>query len=308
MVTDFGLAKIDGDQELTATGDLVGTLRYMAPEALHEKMDERGDVYGLGLTLYELLSLRRAFDSSDLGVLVRRISEEGPPGLDRHSGIPSDLTTIIYKSIERSAKDRYASAGDLAEDLRRFLRHEPVLARRISPVGRLIRWSKRNPAFAAVSAVLLVSLLLGLAGSLVVSARLLNLTDELTTALHDSRHNAYTADINVAGYTITQIGELSVGLEMLDRLRPKPGQREDYRGWEWRYLRGLCQSDSHQRLFDAESAIYGLALTNDDRYLAVAARAICSCGSYRPMQGWDRLTIRNYSSEIRCFPRTDAKS
>ena len=280
-VADFGLAKIEGDNDLTASGDVVGTLRYLAPEALRGKVDERSDVYSLGLTLHELLSLRKAFDSSDRGELVRKITVEGPPRFDRRSGIPADLETIIYKAIERSPKDRYVSAEQLAEDLQRFLRHEPVLARRVSPVGRLIRWSKRNRAFAAVSVLLLASLLLGFAASLVVSARLLHLTQQLSTSLDVSRHNEYTAEINVAGHTITQIGELTVGLEILNRLRPKLAQ-PDFRGWEWRYLRGLCRSDSQQCLFNAGSAVYGLDLTNDDRYLAVAAR--------QSLQLWDLST------------------
>ena len=132
-ITDFGLAKADDQQDLTHTGDVLGTLRYMPPEAFGGRVDARGDIYSLGLTLYELLAFRPAFDEKDRGRLVRQVTNESPPPLRRRNPeVPRDLETIVQKAIERDPGHRYASASDLAEDLRRFAADEPIQARRLS--------------------------------------------------------------------------------------------------------------------------------------------------------------------------------
>ena len=139
-VTDFGLAKVIGEEGLTATGDLVGTLRYMPPERFRGHADRRGDVYGLGLTLYELLALEPAFDESDRIQLIRRVTDEGPPRLCKDDpSIPRDLATIVHKAMSREPADRYPSAGELAADLRRFLDDRPILARRPSLMDRALK-------------------------------------------------------------------------------------------------------------------------------------------------------------------------
>src|SRR5262249_33339202 len=115
---------------LTQTGDILGTIRYMAPERFRGEGDGRADVYALGLTLYELLNLKPAFDSPDRLKLIERIKAEEPPrprALDPR--IPRDLETIVLKAIEKDPKARYPSADALGEDLRRFLAHQPVRAR-----------------------------------------------------------------------------------------------------------------------------------------------------------------------------------
>ncbi len=153
-ITDFGLAKTQ-DVALTTTGDIVGTLRYMAPERFQGEGDERSDVYALGLTLYELLVLRPAFESQDRLNLVDRIKNEEPArprALDRR--IPRDLETIILKAIHKEPKRRYQTAEAMAEDLRRFLANEPIKAKRTSQLERLRLWSRRNPALAALLVVL----------------------------------------------------------------------------------------------------------------------------------------------------------
>ena len=144
-VSDFGLAKVD-DDELTRTGDILGTLRYMAPERFRGQGDTRADLYSLGLTLYELLALRPAFDSPDRVALSEQIKSVEPPrprSIDPR--IPRDLETIVLKAIEKEPGDRYASAEAMAEDLRRFLDDEPILARRVGAHERYLRWARRNP-------------------------------------------------------------------------------------------------------------------------------------------------------------------
>ena len=127
---------------LTDTGDLVGTLRYMAPERFRGECDARADVYALGLTLYELLVLRPAFDGTDRLQLIEQIGRQEPARLRTlDPRIPRDLETIVMKAIEKDPRRRYPSAEALAGDLRRFLADEPIQARRIGPLERLGRWA-----------------------------------------------------------------------------------------------------------------------------------------------------------------------
>ena len=151
-VADFGLAKADDQQNLTHTGDVLGTLRYMPPEAFEGKTDARSDVYSLGLTLYEMLAFRPAFDEKERNRLIRQVTQEEPARLgklNRH--VPRDLQTIVHKAIDKDPKQRYGSAGSLAEDLQRFIEDEPIKARRVSRTERLWRWCRRHPARAAAS-------------------------------------------------------------------------------------------------------------------------------------------------------------
>ena len=155
-VADFGLAKLLDQEEMTRSGDVVGTLRYMAPEQWEGRADARTDVYGLGLTLYEMLTLRPAFDETDQAKLIRQVMNEEPAPLrGLQPAVPRDLETIVLKAIARQPADRYQTAAELAEDLERFLEERPVRARRVSAVERLWRWCRRNKLVAALSASVL---------------------------------------------------------------------------------------------------------------------------------------------------------
>jgi eukaryotic-like serine/threonine-protein kinase len=138
-VADFGLAKAVGTGAdppgLTETGDLVGTLRYLAPERFRGECDARSDVYALGATLYELLALRPAFDDPDRLRLMEQIARGDPVPLRRlNPRVPRDLDTIVRRAAARRPADRYPTAADLAADLARFLDGRPVRARRASAV------------------------------------------------------------------------------------------------------------------------------------------------------------------------------
>ncbi len=171
-VADFGLAKLlDGD-ELTESGELLGTLRYLPPERLRGQSDHRGDIYGLGATLYELATGSPPFAENDKAILLALIAQ-GQPRAPRAwaPALPRDLETIVVKALAKEADQRYPTAGALAEDLRRFLADVPIRARRPSPVERLARWCRRHPDVAipsAASVLLLVALTLG---SLLAAAR-----------------------------------------------------------------------------------------------------------------------------------------
>ncbi|AGA26435.1 serine/threonine-protein kinase [Singulisphaera acidiphila] len=160
-VTDFGLAKATADEDLTHTGDIVGTIRYMAPERFHGRCDALSDVYALGLTLYELLARVPAFEGADRNQLIRQVHLEEPPRLrKRDPTIPRDLETIVHKAIEKDPGHRYLSAVALAEDLRRFLEDRPILARRATLTERTRRWSRRNRTTAALAVTTAGSVLL----------------------------------------------------------------------------------------------------------------------------------------------------
>jgi serine/threonine protein kinase len=153
-VTDFGLAKLADQDALTATGDVMGTLQYMAPEALRGQTDHRADVYGLGMTLYELITLRLPFDESNPAILVKEITEKDPlPPRQVNPKIPRDLETIVLTAIAREPERRYASAAALADDLEAFIEDRPIKARRLGPIGRGWRWCRKNPVVAGLSAV-----------------------------------------------------------------------------------------------------------------------------------------------------------
>ncbi len=156
-VTDFGLAKADEGAGYTRTGDVLGTLRYMAPERFDGRSDPRGDVYALGATLYELLTLRPAFPEVDRPRLIELIlrGEPAPPrSVDPR--VPRDLEVICLKCLAKEPSRRYAGADALVEDLRRFCDGEPILARRAPAWEVAWKWANRRPA-AAVAAVLLVA-------------------------------------------------------------------------------------------------------------------------------------------------------
>jgi tetratricopeptide (TPR) repeat protein len=166
-VTDFGLAKALTDGEnLTHTGDIVGTLRYMAPERFLGQADARGDIYSLGLTLYELLLQQPAFAETDRSRLIHQVTNTEPsPPRKINPAIPRDLETIVLKAMEREPARRYQSAAALAQDLKRFVEDKPIGARRVTSAERLWRWCRRNPALASLAAALLLLLVVMAAGS-----------------------------------------------------------------------------------------------------------------------------------------------
>ena len=152
-VADFGLARRLADPSLTQHDSLLGTPRYMSPEqARIGPIDGRTDVYSLGATLYELLTLRPPFEGRTAAELVEQIAGREPVAPRQFDPrIPRDLETIVLKALAKRPADRYATATELADDLSRFLNHEPVRARRISPVGRLWRFARRHPSLMGVS-------------------------------------------------------------------------------------------------------------------------------------------------------------
>jgi len=163
-VADFGLALRLDDPGLSRGDGVLGTPRYTSPEqAARKVVDHRTDIYSLGATLYELLTSRPPFDGETSDEVIRKILTESPtPPHLIEPRISRDLETIVLKAMARRPEDRYATGAELADDLERFLRYEPVKARRIGAVGRMWRLSQRHPAVTLVS-VVAVSVIIGIA-------------------------------------------------------------------------------------------------------------------------------------------------
>jgi serine/threonine protein kinase/WD40 repeat protein len=181
-ITDFGLAKAEGLGDLTQSGDIVGTLRYMAPERFDGRSLPQSDIYALGVTLYEMLTLQPAFDASEKAALIARVYREQPtPPRKIDRAIPRDLETVVQKCLAKEPEHRYKTAEALAEDLRRFLADRPILARQTSVREQAWRWCRRNPALASLVAavVFLLSLVavISTAASIKLGSRLQQVHD-----------------------------------------------------------------------------------------------------------------------------------
>jgi WD40 repeat protein/tetratricopeptide (TPR) repeat protein len=295
-VSDFGLASVDDDSVLTRTGDVLGTFRYMAPERFRGKGDVRADIYSLGLTLYELLLLRPAFDAPDRMSLCEQIETVEPPrprSID--SRVPRDLETIVLKAIEKDPRARYATADAMAEDLRRFLVDEPIHARRVAAHERCIRWARRNPAIAVLGGVLTAVLIGATLASVLAARRMAALADiNQNTAQreHASRLNALAAQKRAEtdrqdadrqreraerNLYIARIGQAASALRLydaatarglLDLCRPRTGEL-DQRGWEWQYLHQWCHPALRTLTLPQGAQSRSVAVSPDGRLLAV---------------------------------------
>lgn len=165
-VTDFGLAQFQADAGLTQTGDLLGTLRYMSPEQAGGSrvlLDHRTDLYSLGATLYELLTLQPPFDGADRQTLLHQILNDDPRSPRAvEKSIPVELETIVLKCLDKDASRRYASARELANDLQRFLEYVPIEARRPSLLEKSKKWARRHRAMVGSAVAVLLLTVAGL--------------------------------------------------------------------------------------------------------------------------------------------------
>jgi WD40 repeat protein/serine/threonine protein kinase len=233
-ITDFGLAKADDQQSLTQAGDFLGTLRYMPPEAFEDRADRRGDVYALGLTLYELLVLRPAFDETDRKKLVKQVMTADPPRLDRlNPAIPRDLVTIVHKAADRDPARRYQTAGELADDLQRFLADEPIRARRASQLERYLRWARRNPGIAVLGGMLTAVLVVGLAASLLAAAHFNWLRLEAEHAADEARRRGEAERWERYRSNLAAVGSASQLQNIAASRRALEAAPAEYRDWEW---------------------------------------------------------------------------
>ncbi len=164
-VTDFGLAKIVEGDNLTRSGDVVGTLRYMAPERFRGESSAASDIYGLGATLYELLTMRPAYDAADVQKFVADLSRENPtPPRAIDPRIPIDLQTIVMTAMASEPNERYKTSGTLSDDLKRFREGRPIVARQASLLDRARKFVNRKPVISTLGASLVVMAMVAAAG------------------------------------------------------------------------------------------------------------------------------------------------
>ncbi len=294
-ITDFGLAKAD-DDGLTATGDILGTLRYMAPERFRGQGDTRADIYALGMTLYELLTLRPAYDSSDRMKLIEQIKAQEPARPRSIDGrIPRDLETIVLKAIDKAPEARYGTAEAMGEDLRRFLADEPIKARQVSTSERYWRWARRNPVIAILGGALTAVLVVVTIGSLLAANRFANMaerqgnsaTAERSARLDADRARATAETARVAAQAetyhamLSEVKALRAGhplgwrddaLGNLARLATMPSPRRDLVELRTEAVACLGESDVVEvaRLQGFRGTIWSLDFSPDSRALATA--------------------------------------
>ncbi|QEH31821.1 Serine/threonine-protein kinase PrkC [Aquisphaera giovannonii] len=254
-VADFGLAQVLSGDGVTSTGDVLGTIRYMSPERIRDDraaVDHRSDVYSLGVTLYELLTLSPAHEGADPAALAARIVGMDPrPPRRVNPAIPRDLETIVLKAMARDARARYASASAMADDLRRFLEHRPIRARRRGVWHALSKQARRHRVAVGVAAVTLV--IAAVAGGMAWrnrrrSEQLGVINAELRRA---DRRRRFVEDTQLAAHLV-RVGSMDEARAALARQVPPAGE-EDLRTFPWFNLSRACNGQPAMMAASGES-------------------------------------------------------
>ena len=293
-VTDFGLAGfIENHTAITASGTLLGSPSYMAPEQIAgTSLGPPADTFSLGVILYELLQGTAPFAGESYVSTIDRIQNFDPPALTTSNpSIPRDLAAICECAIAKEPNQRYSNAGELADDLQRFLDESPVRARSLSRIGRIHRWIRRHP----VHTTLIVVVCTGLMWTLFQNRRLesaLNraamLRNEMTanaTELEETnaayRERVYVQDMILAFDAFDQRAIDDVR-SLLNRQLPVDGQR-DLRGIEWFALANEIETAPPVEIRASDAAIYDIAVTPDGKHFFTV-------GKDRTRRYWDLET------------------
>jgi eukaryotic-like serine/threonine-protein kinase len=272
-LTDFGLARLlEHDADQTRTGALVGTPAYMAPEQAEGRVHDIGpctDVYGLGAVLYEMLTGRPPFQGmTDVDTLRRVLSGDPVRPRQLRREVPHELEAICLRALEKNPRRRYSSAQALGADLNNFLQGRPVDAKSPTPLDRLAKWSRRNPALATVWVLGALLILVLIWSNLRVRGALEE--TKLQTAIAQSneraaRRSSYGTDLRQAGEAWENAQPIEAR-NLLEKYLPRDGQ-EDLRGPEWRYLWSSLNTSS-QVVAEQPSQVWSLAVSRDDACFA----------------------------------------
>jgi len=291
-ITDFGLASIQGGEGLTGTGDFLGTLRYMSPEQASARrgvVDHRTDVYALGVTLYELLTLTPAFSGRDRQEVLTQLALDDPrPPRRLNPAIPIDLETIVLKAMAKAPEERYATARALADDLGRFRAGQPIAARRPGLAALAARWVRRRRGLAAAILLFIVATTATLAVSTGLVWMALQ-SEQRQRALADakeleSRRHRYAAQMTSAMQEWRD-GNVARVLALLEQHRPAPGA-EDLRCFEWFHLWHLCQHAQRGVLRGDGRPVRAIAAAPDGSVWA-------SAGDGGTIHLWDPATLQS---------------
>lgn len=306
VVTDFGLAKSlhlaaeNSLDELTSTGQILGTPSFMSPEQAagnHDQVGPATDVYSLGAVLYACLSGRPPFVADQpLDTLLQVVRNEPVPPCMLNSSVPRDLETICLKCLSKDPQHRYRSADELAEDLRRFLDHRPVLARPLGPGLKTYRWAKRNPIVAALVVICFISLIAGTIISAYFASdaerqaakwkleknkaeaaadRERKLRRDLRTSLGEVETQRRRAEWNAyrllmrSMNTAFREGHFGKLETLVDGFRPQDAANDD-RGWEWYFFRNQVARRSTVR--ESDRSPYQLVRLNSEGQLVAIRR------------------------------------
>ena len=303
-VADFGLAQVDSEAELTMTGELIGTLRYMSPEQLHgdiREVDSRTDAFSLGATLYELLTLQPVRSGSSRAALMASKVEDAAAPRSINPAIPVDLETIVLRTIAPEADRRYRTAGELAEDLQRFLDNQPILARRATIADRFSAWSRRNQKllWAATTVFAIIAVVSTTSALLIGNARdktevALGETKRTNEALETQTAIAETQKQNAQksfarllaqrGIDGTNAGEVKGLFDLADACVALADIPEQFRPMS--RLWGIARQHHADRIVIADSTADVIAFSPDSRYIAVARDNevwMCSLVTGRPI-------------------------
>ena len=283
-VADFGLARFRGDSDLTASGDVLGTLRYLSPEQAkgrREAVDRRSDVYALGATLYELLTLRPVCEGDDRALLLMKIVSDEPRFSRKLDGaIPLELKTIVLKSLAKDPSERYATAGDLAADLTLFLADQPIQARPPTLVSRLTKLAGRHKTAVASGALTTILVLVGIVGAALWSnSRLRAVNERLESEIDRADRNAREARIHaLTSERHARGAQLRLAAQALDAAQPERAQQ--------------ILGDIPLNAGGANAAVIRLALSSGAE---LAVRSSFCSGPARGSRGWHFHPTESFS-------------